>query len=300
MDVRRLGLFLAVVDHGTFTQAAAASYVSQPGLSQAVRALEAELGIALFERVARGVRLTPAGSALVPHARRVVRDVEAGRAAVAAVAGLVEGRVDLACLPTLAVDPAAPIVGTFRARYPGVHVVLAGPADPADLLSMVLNGAVELGITEAGDAMGSAVVHSLGDQDLVAVLPPGTPVPPRPLTLVELGRHPLVVTPPGTSSRAVLDESLAAAGVTPRIAVETAVRDAVIPLVLAGAGATVLPNALAASAAALGAVVATTRPRLRRSVVLVHRDAELAPAAAALRDMAVAGRPRRTGAFGKA
>jgi LysR family transcriptional regulator, carnitine catabolism transcriptional activator len=124
-------------------------------------------------------------------------------------------------------------------------------------------------------------VHRVGEQDLVALLPPGTDEPGTPLPLSALVDWPLVVTPPGTSSRRILDEALARSGVTLRIAVETAQRDAIVPLVLGGAGASVLPAAVARAAALLGAVAVGTRPRLRRAVCLLHRSTPLSPAAAA-------------------
>src|SRR4051812_48772522 len=102
MDVRRLRLFLAVVDGGGMTRAADAEHVSQPSVSQAIRELEAELGPALSHRLGRRVVLTAAGEALVEPARRVLRDLDTGKAAVEAVAGLAAGRLDLVALPTLA------------------------------------------------------------------------------------------------------------------------------------------------------------------------------------------------------
>src|ERR1700748_2051009 len=108
MDLRRLRLFLAVVDHGGMTRAAEAEHVAQPSVSQAIRELEAEVGTPLFHRVGRRVVLTAAGEAVVEPARQVLRDVETGRAAVEAGPGLAAGRLDLVALPTLAVDPVAP------------------------------------------------------------------------------------------------------------------------------------------------------------------------------------------------
>src|SRR4051794_7075183 len=134
MDVRRLRLFLAVVDEGGFTRAADAMFVSQPSISQAMRELEAELGTPLFHRVGRGVVLTSAGEALVGPARRVLRDIQVGQAAVASVTGLATGRLDLCSLPTLAVDPVAPLVGAFRRAHPGVTLALADPDDSEDLV----------------------------------------------------------------------------------------------------------------------------------------------------------------------
>ena len=76
MDRRALQYFLAVVDHVTFTNAAAALNVAQPSLSQAIQTLERDLGVQLFLRVSRGARLTSAGEALVAPARRTLRDFE--------------------------------------------------------------------------------------------------------------------------------------------------------------------------------------------------------------------------------
>src|SRR5262245_56853782 len=136
MDLRRLRLFLAVIDEGGMTRAAEAEHVSQPSVSQAIRELEAELGAALFHRVGRRVVLTAAGEALVEPARQTLRDVETGRAAVEAVAGLDAGRLDLVALPTLAVDPVAPLVGSFRLAHPGIDLALADPADAAELVEL--------------------------------------------------------------------------------------------------------------------------------------------------------------------
>src|SRR5688500_17723980 len=148
MDLRRLRLFLAVVDHGTFTAAADAEHVAQPAVSLAVRALETEVGAPLLVRSRHGAVLTPAGEALVPPARQALRDIEHAAAAVAAVTGLVSGRLDLATLPTLAADPVAELVGRFRGAHPGVTVRLGAPNDLDELAADVRSGRADLGITE--------------------------------------------------------------------------------------------------------------------------------------------------------
>lgn len=131
MDSRRLQHFVAVVDHGGFTAAARATFVSQPALSLAIKELESDLGTLLFDRIGRRVQLTAAGTALVGPARQVLRDLETGRAAVLAVSGLDSGSLSLACLPTLAADPTADLIGRFRSHHPGIRVDLAAPEDTA-------------------------------------------------------------------------------------------------------------------------------------------------------------------------
>jgi LysR family carnitine catabolism transcriptional activator len=286
MDLRRLRLFLAVVDEGGMTRAAEAARVSQPSVSQAIRELEAELGTPLFHRVGRRVVLSAAGEALVEPARQVLRDVETGRAAVEAVAGLAAGRLDLVALPTLAVDPVAPLVGAFRVAHPGVDIALADPADAAAVVDLVASGESELGITAEPVLDPSLTSHPLGHQDLLAVLPPGSNRS-HTMAVGTLARFPLVTAPPGTTTRTQLEDAFADAGVTPRIAVVTSQREAILPLVLAGAGATLFPRPLAEQAATLGAVVVALRPRLARPVHLFHRAGPLSPAAAAFRELAL-------------
>jgi LysR family transcriptional regulator, carnitine catabolism transcriptional activator len=294
MDLRRLRLFLAVVDEGGFTRAAKAEFVSQPSVSQAIRELEAELGTALFHRVGRGAVLTAAGEALVGPARQALRDVDAARAAVAAVAGLDTGHLDLGALPTLAVDPLAPLVGAFRTVHPGVTVHLSDAEGPAELASLVASGGAELGVTVTHAANEGLASVALGIQEMLVVLPPRTTAGAGPLAAADLARHPIVATPRGTSTRELLDDAFAAARVQPQIAVVTAQREAVLPLVLAGAGATLLAEPVAANAARLGAVVVPLHPRVTRTVVAVHRDAPQSPAARTFLEIAAStvGSPR--------
>lgn len=295
MDLRQLRFLVAVVDHGGFTSAAAASHISQPGLSKAIAELERDVGALLFNRVGRAVRLTAAGDALLPHARQALADADAGRAAVAAVAGLAGGRITMGCLPTLVADPVAALVGAFRRAHPAVRVELVDPDDDEDLLSMVRGGEVELAVTERPRRREGLVAVDLGGQQLVVVYPPATKVPRGAVAVRALDGVPLVLTPPGTSSRRVLDEALRRAGVEVTVAVETEQREALVPLVLAGAGAAVLPTAVAESARRLGAVVRPLQPALSRRLALVHRATPLSPAAQALTDLALSLSTARSG-----
>jgi len=269
------------------TRAAEAEHVSQPSVSQAVRELETELGTPLFHRVGRRVVLSAAGEALVEPARQVLRDVDTGRAAVEAVAGLTAGRLDLAALSTLAVDPVAPLVGAFRVAHPGVSIALADPDDAAAVVDLVASGACELGITAEPVVAPELTSYSLGTQDLLAVLPPGSNAS-HTMAIATLAGFPLVTAPAGTTTRTQLEEAFADARVNPRIAVVASQREAILPLVLAGAGATLFPRPLAEQAARLGATVVALRPHLSRPVHLFHRRGPLSPAAAAFVRLAVA------------
>jgi len=298
MDLRRLSHFLAVVDHGGFTAAADVIDVSQPALSLAVKELELELGVPLFDRLGRRVQLTAAGRALAGPARQALRDVETGRAAVAAVSGARAGTLALASLPTLTAAPLAAMVGRFRRRYADVDLDLAAPEDSSDLVAMIQDGRCEVGLTESGHVPADLVSHPVGTQALLFILPAGLEggdsssermgdgaraMSHRFADLVDV---PFIAAPVGTSTRRLLDEGFAAAGAVPRIAVVTAQRDAMLPLVLAGAGAALVPEPIAAVAGALGATVARPEPTVDRSLAMIHRSGPLAPAAARFIELA--------------
>src|SRR5580692_4384461 len=93
MDVRQLEYVVAIAEERNFTRAAQRCHVAQSALSHQVARLETELGTKLFERTTRSVRLSEAGQTLLPHALRVVRDLDDARAALDGLAGIVRGRL---------------------------------------------------------------------------------------------------------------------------------------------------------------------------------------------------------------
>jgi LysR family carnitine catabolism transcriptional activator len=287
MDERRLRYFLAVVEYGGVTSAARGLHIAQPSLSQALRSLERELGAELFQRVGRGLRLTAAGEALVGPARQALRTLDAARAAVGEVAELVAGTLQIAALATLAVDPLSALIGRFRREHPGVVIHVREPQSAAAVSTLVRGGECELGLAHLPLPQESLRAVALGEQELLFVLPPGSETGGA-LAPAALSEVPLVVSPPGTSTRMLLEQALQAVELTPRIAVETDSREAIVPLVLAGAGAALLPATLAQEAARRGAVVRAARPRIVRRIGLLQRDGPLSPAARAFSALAAA------------
>ncbi len=280
MDERRLRYFLAVVEDGGVTRAATRLRIAQPSLSQALRALEAELGAELFHRVGRGMQLSSAGQQLVGPARHVLRAMDEARNAVAGVSELRSGTLEVAALPTLAVDPMATLIGRFREQHPGIQIHVHEPESADGVRSMIRDGVCELGAAHLPLPRDGLRARPLGEQELLFILPPGSSAG-KPLRPRELAETPLIVSPPGTSTRMLLEQALAPVGVTPRIAVETSAREAIVPLVLSGAGAALLPAPLAREAQRRGAVVRPVRPAITREIGLVHRDAPLSAAARA-------------------
>lgn len=287
MDRRQLEYFLAIAEAGSFTHAARVLTVAQPSLSYAVRGLESELGEALFERHGRGVRLTPAGQALIGPARRTLRAFGQAEVAVRGAGDSGFARVRIVANTVWAIDPLVGVVGELRQLRPRVQVQVTDPASRTVVVEQVRSGEVDFGLL-AGQPPGSPLASlRMVELELVAVLPPRTgPHHGLVLDTVDLVSHGVISTPPGTALRSLLDERLEAAGLPLDVAVETAHVASLVPLVLAGAGAALLPESMAADAGAQGARLARLDPPSRAVVHLVWREGELSEAATALLDVA--------------
>ncbi len=281
MDIRQLEYFLAIVDHGGFNRAASALYLSQPSLSQSVQALERDLGSSLFHRIGRRAVLTEAGTALIEPARAAVRSLETARASVAAVHELREGRLDIAAMPSQAVEPLTTMIRVFSDRYPGVSVNIRAAFTSRDVVDMVRTGAAELGLLAASEPIADKEVlsHAAGEQRFVLVAPPGGPFPPgRPVGCEELAGQRLIVGQRGTGMRAYVD-GLRGHGIDFSIAAETEHRVAILPLVLAGVGLAVVTESWRTTAERAGALVLDIEPKTTLRIALVSRRTEQSPAA---------------------
>ena len=263
LDARRLSLFLAVVDHGGFSRAAQAVHISQPALSQAIAELESELGGPLFHRLARSVTLTDAGAALVGPARSVLRDPRRGSPGRRGGHGSGQRTSRLVRASDSGRGPLLGAAGSVRA-HPAIVVRIASRRS-GRVVDHIRSGAAEVAITDGDHVPPGLVSIPLSSQTLQIVFPPGTALPVGPLRPDQLAEVPLIVTPVGTSGRALLDELLHGHGLDAKVTIETSQREALLPLVLAGAGASFMPEALAAIAAKAGAVVAAVEPPLVRS-----------------------------------
>src|SRR3954471_5340463 len=142
MTLQQLEYFLAAVEHGSFSAAAESLFLSQPSLSEQVRRLEAELGVALFSRAGRGVVPTEAGRALRPHAEAVLAAVEEARDAVADVRELRGGVASFGTFGTARTYLGADLVQDFRRRHPDVRVRLVGQ-NSSESVAAVHEGALE-------------------------------------------------------------------------------------------------------------------------------------------------------------
>lgn len=292
MNPRHIEFVVAVADHRSFTRAAEAVHVSQPSLSHAIAEIEETLGTPLFHRFGRSVSLTSAGKAFVESARLVLRDLSVLYASVKAVEELRVGTLDLAAPQASATELLARLVGEFRTRHPGVRVRIQTSENLHDIERYVRTGRCELALT-VDTVEPPLVAEVIGREEHVVVFPPGTKLKRRPLKHADLAGLPMIVPTGVYEYYGGLALKITSPDQAPIVAVETESRQALIPLVLAGAGFTFLPRALAEGATRQGVVMAELSPPMRRDIRLVTRPGPLSPAAKVFATLARASATRR-------
>jgi len=244
MELAQLRYFLAVARHLSFTRAAEALPLSQPSLTNQIRRLERELGVELFMRTTRRVRLTPAGEDFVQAAQQILNLVEAAALEMHEFSGLKRGRVLLGTIPTVGAFSLPPLLAEFRSLYPGVELALQEEGSDV-LLQLLLDEAIDLAIVTAGEEhpSGSLERRCLVVDEMVALLPAEHPLAERAaVALSELAADEFVLFKPGYGLRRVVLDACAAAGFQPRIAFETSQRETIYSMVQAGLGITLLPR----------------------------------------------------------
>ncbi|MFJ4653642.1 LysR family transcriptional regulator [Nocardia sp. NPDC088792] len=288
MERRHLEIFLAVVDHGGFTKAAEALYMAQPSLSQTVRTLERELGCSLFTRGPRGTAPTAAGRALVEPARSILRGFTVAGESVRAVLGLEGGRLDIAAPAGLTFEVLASQVGRLRSEHPLIECVITEVQDDTQVVQLLTESAAELAFLYLTDysVVGQTPgieVRPLGLQQMWLVAPPGSDLPETvPYGLLQ--DLPLVMPMDLGPGAALMMAQARSNGLAPRPMVTVESPGALAPMVLAGAGCTLLARHSAQSAAALGAEIRQFEPGLELKYGVALRTTPLSPAAAMFLD----------------
>jgi DNA-binding transcriptional LysR family regulator len=248
MELHQLRYFVTVVREGTFTKAAERLYITQPSLSEQIRKLEQELGSPLFERLGRTLALTNAGEAFLPHAERVLVEVEQARLRVQEVRGLRRGRITIGALPSAAGRLLPPYLAEFQHRFPGVEVALQEEDLSVSIEDLVHQGQLDMAIVRLPKRRMDLAARPLHREPMVLLAPPDHRLSTRlSVALAELAEEPFVVMKHGKGLRQLLEGVCGRAGFEPRVAVETGQLCSMVGLVLGGVGITVLPRMAAGS-----------------------------------------------------
>ncbi|HEX9080230.1 MAG TPA: LysR family transcriptional regulator [Desulfuromonadaceae bacterium] len=235
MDVRQLGYFLEVARHGSFTRAAEALHVAQPAVSMAIRKLEEELDLVLFNRQDRKVTLTAEGEVFIEHARRVLADLKAAGEEMADLRGLGKGEVRIG-IPPMSAYFFPDIIRDFKERYPNLSLSVYGEGGWR-IQKMIVQWELDMGIIAGRNVPETLDTRLFVREEVVICVPPGHPFADRSgVPFAEFIREPLLFFKEGYYLRELLLEMLKDAGEEPRIVFETNLFSLVKPLIRNGLG----------------------------------------------------------------
>ncbi len=277
MTLQQLQYFLAAVEHGTFSAAADALYMAQPSLSEQIRRLESELGVALFVRAGRRLVLTEAGRALRPEAERTLAAAESAAASVADVRELRAGTATFGTFGDAPTWLIGNVAAAFRRRHPDVHLRIIG-LNSSEVADEVREGRVEAGLIVLPIDDAGLDVRPAIDDELVWVSADAERIA-RPVAIETLADVPLILYDARWGwedpTRRALFERAQRAGVQLQTAIEVEE----------------VANALDLAARGLGDTIISRSISLRRGALLRARRRLLRPAAA--RDLRLHLPPRR-------
>ena len=285
LDVRRLRLLSELARRGTIADVARAVGYTPSAVSQALALLEREAGVALLERDGRRVRLTPAADALVRRTDRVLSELDAAEAELAATAGTIGGEVLIGTFPSAGAALVVPALAELAREHPALSCRVL-EHEPEDGLALLRAGELDVLVSESYEGVEEAPAGGLEQQlvlsePLLLVLPADDPSP-EPADLRRLRDAAWIGGLGGTQFARALEHACRAAGFRPRVVHRADDARLFVALAEAGAGVGLLP----ALACAPGARVRYVLPRPaapRRHVwALTRRGATGRPSIAAI------------------
>jgi LysR family cyn operon transcriptional activator len=240
LNLRALRTFVMTADMGGLGRACARLNLSQPAASRQIQALEAELGLALFEHVGRGLRLTSHGEDLLQRSRQLLTQSELLTEHAQALRTGQTGTLKVGATPQVTANLIAPFLPGYRRDHPGVDVQLIEGGDPQQRTRLE-RGEVHLTIMPVGGAGLSyrllAPVHAL------AVLLKSHPLSRHTnIEVEELTKHPLLLLQRGYGSRAWFDAECESAQVRPLVLMESTTAHTLTELAAVGHGIAVVPS----------------------------------------------------------
>ena len=276
----QLQAFVEVAAQAGFTRAAERLGVSQPTVSQLVRALERRVGTELFARGTRRVELTAAGRALLPYAERAIQLDGEAEAAVDRAASAERARLWVAAGEALATYVVPRALATIRERLPRLEAgVIVG--EVARILSALRSGEADCALLTEHTAPADIETEVYAQGRTVLIASAEEPRPRKPLTLADLASRTLVVRSPGTVNRREIDQLLAREGVEPAARLEATSLEAVKRCVEVGLGVAIVPGIAVGRELELGTLqeLPMTRPAMEFGFCLAWRRGERRSAA---------------------
>ncbi|MGE0153527.1 MAG: LysR family transcriptional regulator [Reyranellaceae bacterium] len=271
LDLKRLRYFMRIAESNSYSRAAIALGIGQPALSRYIRDIENDIGLTLFYRDGRGVKLTEAGERLYANGRDIVARVESAKLEIAGLQGELSGKVTLAIQPSIGRLLTAPIARRVLADMPKVHLhIVEGMS--GHLASWLSNGTVDIALHYDQPNLSRMPREKVAAQDLLLVAPRAAGLRlDSARSFTEVTKLPLILPGRPHSLRITLDALASRRGLTLNVPVEVDSANGITELIEAGAGYGVLPMASFARALRDGSVSACriNKPQITRILLMM-------------------------------
>lgn len=239
--LRQIRMFLAIARHRSFRAAADRIATSQSSISIQIKELESRIGVTLFDRTTRLVRLTPAGAELLADFERLAAVADEVRIKSAQLSGGMTGKLRIAVLPSIAAEHLPEVIADFRKDQPDVRIEILEAVEQ-ELVTAVKSGGCDLGLTSAQMLERDMTFEGLFTDDLVAVMSPSHPLASLvDIPIAALAEHSLVLTKLGTSLRLAVNQAFDDAGISIVPAYEVTYMATALGFAAKGLGVALLP-----------------------------------------------------------
>lgn len=237
----QLRAFVAVARYGSFTLAAEALHRTQPAITVQIKQLEQTLGLSLFDRTTRQLRLTTVGLELVPVLSSMLQQLDNMIASSQDLRDKRTGVVRIGALPSIAAAFLPSRIAKFRKKHPGVQFLISDTLGDK-IVAMVKSGEVEFGITDIHMGSNIETIPVVLEQ-MCAFFLEGHPIQDAAkLDVEELAKHDLILLIHGSAARRVVDSAFAARGRLAVAACEVSYMSTAVGMVQAGLGIALLPR----------------------------------------------------------
>jgi len=284
MEMRQILYFIAVAKTEHVTEAATQLHIAQSAISRQIGLLEAELGVALFNREGRTIKLTNIGRLFLTHAERAVAEIEHAKQKIQEHLNPEQGAIRLGFVASLSVQTLSLILAKFREEHPNITFQLH-QGSLNYLIDLIEKGSLEIAFTAPVPTKHSTVEGDIFYREqLLAVLPADHELAhQRQIRLDQLRNETWISYRPGLPLHAIVQKACAQAGITPFFAFEGEDTDTIKSLVIAGFGIALLPEQALTELSPELVKIKINDPEIYRSVgVITPRHRSLAPSEALL------------------
>jgi DNA-binding transcriptional LysR family regulator len=236
VDIRQLRFFVEIVRYANFTKAAEHLHIAQPAVSMAIKKLEEELDLVLFNRQEKKVSLTAEGEIFLGHAQKILDEVKEAELEMGELRGLSKGEVRVGIPPMLGAYFFPNIIRDFVKRYPNLRLSVYGEGTWR-IQKMIGQGELDMGVIAGGPTPDPLEVRRFLREEVVVCVPAGHPFAGRKgVTFAEFARQPLVFYKEGYYLRELITDVLKDGGTTANIIFETNLFSLIKSLVRNGLG----------------------------------------------------------------